>query len=223
MTQFWILFSEWLTKPKYDFMHGWTLVKKLSELSKVHGNLSKEVIDFVNENADREQELFKLDKQKQKLFGVNGKGYDELAELECEIQEVDIQIYKDFARRIKEIRKKLYNFISTEVLEGKTFACLAASTRGNSLLQALGVTNGLIRFAIERNPEKWKKKFAGLQIPIVSEEEGRIRKPDYMLLLPWFFASEITKRETDYLNNEGKILIPLPQPKLITKDGEIIL
>ena len=45
----------------------------------------------------------------------------------------------------------------------------------------------------ERSPYKFGLKTIGTNIPILSEEEVRKMKPDYMLVLPWHFISEFIK------------------------------
>ena len=73
------------------------------------------------------------------------------------------------------------------------------------MLQYFGITNRQVPYAVERNPEKWGMKIASLQIPIISEEQARKEKPDYMLVLPWFFKPEFLKREKKYLENGGRL------------------
>jgi NDP-4-keto-2,6-dideoxyhexose 3-C-methyltransferase len=90
-----------------------------------------------------------------------------------------------------------------------------ASTRGNTLLQYFGLDNKLIQKAVERNPEKWGTKIASVGIPIISEEQARKEKPDYMLVLPWFFKEEFLEREKEYLKSGGHFIFPLPQFELI--------
>ena len=73
----------------------------------------------------------------------------------------------------------------------------------------------LIPYAVERNPEKWGKKIASVGIPIISEQQARKDKPDYMLVLPWFFKEEFLKREKEYLEKGGHLIFPLPQLEII--------
>lgn len=119
--------------------------------------------------------------------------------------------YLVFAMHVKHVKKELVEFIKGEVKKGKTIYVLGASTRGNTLLQYCGLDNKLITAAVERNEEKWGKKIASVDIPIVSEEQARKDKPDYMLVLPWFFADEIKKREAEYVKNGGALVFPLPK------------
>ncbi|MEK7572928.1 MAG: hypothetical protein AAB531_00735 [Patescibacteria group bacterium] len=83
------------------------------------------------------------------------------------------------------------------------------------MLQYFGLNNKYVEFAVERNPEKWGKKIASVDIRIISEEQARIDKPDYMLVLPWFFKEEFLKREKDYLEKGGHFIFPLPEAEII--------
>ena len=126
-------------------------------------------------------------------------------------------IYQQFAGRIHELKDELYGFIAGEVKQGQTIYVYGASTRGNTLLQYCGLDNTLIAKAVERNQEKWGKKIASVGIPIISEEQARREKPDYMLVLPWFFKEEFVKREAAYIEQGGKLLFPLPKMEIVGK------
>jgi len=130
-----------------------------------------------------------------------------------------IEVYKEFADRIELRANELHDLIEDLVEQGKTVYVYGASTRGNTLLQASRLNNHLLPFAVERNPGKWGKKIASLQIPIIKEEEAREHQPDYMLVLPWFFFSEFAQREADYLENGGSFILPLPEVRIVTKDS----
>ena len=121
------------------------------------------------------------------------------------------KIYYDFAKRIRENKKRVRDFIINEVKNGKKIYVYGASTRGNTLLQYFNLNKKLISCAVERNSEKWGKKIASTWIPIISEKEARRDQPDYMLVLPWYFKEEFLKREKKYLLNGGHFIFPLPK------------
>lgn len=125
------------------------------------------------------------------------------------------KIYTDFAKRIKENKKAVNSFVKDEIKKGKKIYLYGASTRGNTLLQYFDLDNSLIQKAVERNPEKWGMKIASVGIPIISEEQARQEKPDYMLVLPWFFKEEFLEREKNYLKSGGHFIFPLPQVEII--------
>ena len=127
----------------------------------------------------------------------------------------DEKTYLDFARQIKSLKQQTCKFIKDEINNGKKIYVYGASTRGNTLLQYYGLNSQFIQAASERNPAKWGKYIVGSMIPIISEEQARLEKPDYFLVLPWYFADEFVSREKKFLEGGGKFLIPLPQFKLI--------
>lgn len=125
------------------------------------------------------------------------------------------KIYIDFAKRVEGNERRLYKLICKLVKNKKRIYVYGASTRGNTLLQYSRLDNKLIKAAVERNSEKWGKIFSSVNIPIISEEQARKERPDYMLVLPWFFKKEFLQREKDYLESGGHFIFPLPKLKVI--------
>lgn len=140
--------------------------------------------------------------------------------LRYENQEYDISkpiVWGKFQNKIEELKKQTVNFIKQEKAKGKTICGYGASTKGNTLLQWFGLDHTLIDAIAERSPYKFGLKTIGTNIPILSEEEVRAMKPDYMLVLPWHFISEFIKREDEFLSNGGKFIVPCPKFEIITK------
>jgi len=119
--------------------------------------------------------------------------------------------YRNFATEVMGNINELRELVDVINKSGKKVAILAASTRGSTIWQTTKLTKEDTPYAVERNPEKVGKYFSAMGIPIISEEEARKRKPDYMIIGPWFFATEIIEREKDYIANGGKLIIPLPK------------
>lgn len=134
---------------------------------------------------------------------------------EGEIKLKNKKIYEDFAHRVEANKNKLYKLILKLTKDNKKIFVYGASTRGNTLLQHSKLDSRLIKAAVEKNSEKWGKKIASVGIPIISEEQARMEKPDYMLVLPWFFKKEFVKRERKYLEAGGHFIFPLPKLKII--------
>ena len=147
------------------------------------------------------------------------KNVDSVREYEKKIGLNNTKTYLDFAKRILNLREQTCGFIEDEIRDGKKIYVYGASTRGNTLLQYYGLDSELILAAAERNPEKWGKKTVGSKIPIISEKQARSEKPDYFLILPWYFKEEFVKRESELLQNGGKFLIPLPEFEVINSDN----
>jgi len=127
----------------------------------------------------------------------------------------DVLIYKKFYKNILNIKKKLRKLIFTAKDRCKKIYILGASTKGNTILQFLDLKKNIIQLAVERNKQKIGAKIIGSNIKIISEKEGSKNKPDYYLVLPWHFKSEIIKRELNYLKKGGNLIFPLPNLSLV--------
>ena len=123
--------------------------------------------------------------------------------------------YLKFWKDINELKNKTVSFIKEAKSEGKSIWGYGASTKGNTLLQWLGLDNTLIDGIADRSPYKFGLKTVGTNIPIHSEDEMRKANPDYVLVLPWHFINEFKNREKEYLNSGGKFIVPCPKFEII--------
>jgi hypothetical protein len=130
-----------------------------------------------------------------------------------------IDTWLDFYNRINELKEKTVSFIKSEKEKGKKIWGYGASTKGNTLLQYFGLDHTLIEGIAERSPHKFGLKTVGTNIPIYSEQEMRNQKPDYLLVLPWHFINEFVERESDFLKNGGKFIVPCPNFNIIGING----
>jgi NDP-4-keto-2,6-dideoxyhexose 3-C-methyltransferase len=120
-----------------------------------------------------------------------------------------------FFDKINDLKERVTDFIRNEKQHGKTIAGYGASTKGNTLLQYFELDNTVIDFIADRSPYKWGRKTIGTNIPIISEKIMRIVHPDYLLILPWHFITEFTKRESEYLQKGGHFIVPCPKLQII--------
>lgn len=123
--------------------------------------------------------------------------------------------YDEFKERILKIKEELKKFITAEKNKGRKIHVCGASTKGNILLQFLGIDKSLIEAASDVNQDKWGKRTPGTGIPIISEEESRKKNPDYYLVLPWHFREGIIEREKEFLKRGGQLIFPLPNPEIV--------
>lgn len=126
-----------------------------------------------------------------------------------------ISTYKQFGARALAQLADLKSLVDDINNRGEKVFILAASTRGATIWQGAGITEKDVPYAVERNPAKVGKYFNAVGMPIISEEEARDLKPEYMLVGPWFFAAEIIDREAEYIKGGGHLIIPLPSLEVI--------
>lgn len=123
--------------------------------------------------------------------------------------------YVEFASKARFQLEKLKTIVESIKRDGKTIYILAASTRGATIWQSAGIDAKQVNYAIERNPVKVGKMFSAIGVPIISEEEARANKPDYMLVGIWFQIDEVIDREQEYLKSGGHLLVPLPEVQVL--------
>lgn len=123
--------------------------------------------------------------------------------------------YRIFEENVYRHREDFVRLVSSLRNDGKTIAGYGASTKGNVLLQFCGFTSDHISSIAEVNKDKFYKYTPGTKIPILPEEQVKLMRPDYLLVLPWHFRDHIIRRESAYLNSGGKLIFPLPEIEII--------
>ncbi len=132
----------------------------------------------------------------------------------------DEKTYIEFQKNITKIKNITNMFVDKINGSNQKVLALGASTKGNILLQHFGLDKKKIPFISERNPEKVGLKCLGSDIELISEEKAREINPKAFVVLPWNFKDEIVKRESEYINNGGELMFPMPYPHVVSKKGE---
>lgn len=113
--------------------------------------------------------------------------------------------------RVDQHIETVKRFFTEAQNQNKRIYGYGASTKGNVILQAAGITPEMMPAIAERDSRKFNRKTPGTSIPIVSEETVRHLNPDYLFVLPWHFKREILHREQGFLSKGGQIVFPLPR------------
>jgi len=105
------------------------------------------------------------------------------------------------------------------LLDAKNPYGLGASTKGNTLLQVLKINSTILNGIGEVNNEKFGLYTVGTSIPILSESDVMKRNPDICLVLPFHFEKTFLRNCDEYLNKGGKLLFPMPKPRIAYKEN----
>ena len=119
--------------------------------------------------------------------------------------------YTDCLKHKKILRKLLVNLKN----EKKKVYGYGASTKGNVILQFCNINNKILGSIGEINKFKFNKYTPGSKIKIISENNLKKYRPDYLLVLPWHFKDHIIKKEKKFLNKGGKLIFPLPEIEIV--------
>ena len=122
--------------------------------------------------------------------------------------------YFDFAQQVKETKRKLLEFLIAAKRAGKTIAGYGAPGKGNTLLNFCGIRTDFIDYTVDRNTYKQGKFLPGTHIPILTPDNIRKTKPDYVFILPWNFKDEIMEQQAYIREWGGKFIVPIPEVKV---------
>jgi len=143
-------------------------------------------------------------------------GIDGLRAAEAELALATPAPYEAFERGVAAVKDDLLRLLRQLKDEEKRVHIYGASTKGNTILQYVGIDTTLIECAADRNSDKWGSETIGTHIPIVSEDASRARRPDLYLALPWHFLDEFLDREREFLAQGGRFIVPLPSVRVVS-------
>lgn len=126
----------------------------------------------------------------------------------------NLAVLQTFAESVVDNKRRLRELLMDIHLAGQRIYGYGASTKGNTILQYVGLDNSIIEGIADRNPAKWGKVTAGTNIPVISEDEAR-QSAEYMLVLPYHFIDNFVEREQAWLARGGKFIVPCPYPYIV--------
>ena len=120
-----------------------------------------------------------------------------------------------FAADISIRKSKLMDLLERLRAKGRTVAGYGASGRANTIIQYCGIGQNHMQYMIDDAPAKWGFYTPGSHFLIRSNDALKESPPDYLLLFAWGYFSEITEKCRDYLDGGGRMILPLPDVRLI--------
>ncbi len=121
--------------------------------------------------------------------------------------------YDGFARRAKQTKLALLEFLLTAARQGKSVAGYGAPGKSATLLHFCGIGKDLIEYTVDRSPYKQGRFLPGSRIPIYHPDRIRETKPDYVVILPWNLKDEIME-QLHFIRGMGggaRFVVPIPE------------
>jgi len=137
-------------------------------------------------------------------------GVAELLEREAAAGILGPAIYARFARGADAGRRELRAFLEDAHAAGRRVAGYGAPSRGNTLLNAAGITADLLPYTADASPGKQGRRMAGSGIPIVAPDRLLADKPDEVLVLTWDIVEEIVAQLPQVHAWGGRFVVPIP-------------
>lgn len=134
-----------------------------------------------------------------------------------EEKSINQDIFRLFQERVDNVKQTLREFLSN--ISNRDIIGYGASTKGNIVLNHLGLTKKNLPLICDANPYKFNRYTPGSNIKIISKKEMRKRNPKYLLVLIWSFRSEVIKQELNYIKKGGKLIFHLPIFHVVDKSN----
>lgn len=126
-----------------------------------------------------------------------------------------IDFYKGFQTKAEFIKAKFLLFLLDQKLKGKTVVAYGAAAKGNTMLNFCGVRSDLLAYIVDKNPSKQGMFTPGSRIPVVKEQLLEVKKPDFIVILPWNLKEEI-KEQLSYVTGWGcKFVVIIPELRIL--------
>jgi SAM-dependent methyltransferase len=125
-----------------------------------------------------------------------------------------INTFKTFNLNVLKIKKEIKKFILQARKDKKIIHAYGAAAKGSTVLNYLNMKNKDIHFVYDAAKSKINKMLPGCHIKILSPDEIKIRKPDYIIIFPWNIKKEIIKNFKFIKKWKGKFITFIPKTKV---------
>jgi len=124
--------------------------------------------------------------------------------------------YVAFKKAVVQSKVGLHALLKDIKAAGKTVDGVGAPSRSSTLINYVGLDDGIIDSVLEiKGSYKIGKYVPGTMIPVVDESEKLASKPaDYLLLFSWHIADELMPK-LKKSGFKGDFIIPLPEPHIV--------
>jgi methylation protein EvaC len=125
------------------------------------------------------------------------------------------QSYLGFTDNINKIKNDLINLLTKLKNGGKRVVAYGATSKSTTVTNYFGITPDLVECIYDTTPIKQNKLSPGAHIPVLPYDQFRESDPDYVLLFAWNHATEIMKKESNYMTNNRHWITYIPNVKVI--------
>jgi len=103
------------------------------------------------------------------------------------------ETYDSMAPKVAAIVGVFRDFVAARKSSGRRLAAYGAAAKGNTFLNACGVTASDLLCVADRSPAKQGRMLPGSHLPVVAPDVLTAIRPDDVVILPWNIADEIAE------------------------------
>lgn len=133
---------------------------------------------------------------------------------ELEVGYHRLETYAKFANNVAQRRDKLMDVLNKLRAKGRRVVGYGASGRANTIIQYCGIDHTHLEYMIDDAPAKTGYFTPGSHFLIHNNSVLKTDRPDYLLIFAWSFSNEIAAKCGDYMDNGGRLLVPLPEVRI---------
>ena len=130
----------------------------------------------------------------------------DLLKFEADAGMKTVEFYNNFQGKAQKIKRTFLSYLLDCKAQGLKVAAYGAAAKGNTLMNYAGVTDDLLPYVVDRNPNKQGMFMPGSRIEIVDEDHMKRDRPDRIIILPWNLAPEISA-QLEYIKDWNGVCV----------------
>ena len=119
--------------------------------------------------------------------------------------------YDGFGQRANRIVASVRDFLETARGNKEIVLGYGAAAKGNTLLNACGVTQSDMAYVVDLNPHKQGLYLPGSRLPVYAPDRVLETRPNYVFILPWNLKGEIVQQMKHIASCGGKFVTAIPK------------
>ena len=138
----------------------------------------------------------------------------ELLALEEQVGLAKPKIFQDLFARLEGLKNDLQTLLRDLKAQGKHIAGYGASASVTTLVHHFEIAE-FFDFIVDDDPRRQGLYSPGFHIPVVAKAALAERKPDYVVVLAWQYATPIMSKNQAFADHGGKFIVPMPELTVI--------
>ena len=126
----------------------------------------------------------------------------------------DLSLYEAFQEKANVIKDGFLEFLIAQKKLGKKVVAYGAAAKGNTLLNYAGVKPDLLSYVCDAAVAKQGKYMPGSHIPILNPEALFGERLDYLVILPWNIALEVSEQNLQLQSSGVRFVTAVPMLKI---------
>ena len=139
---------------------------------------------------------------------------NELIELEQRTGLYDLEYHRQFGERIAQIKSDLHQMIAEAKKTGRPIGAYGTSVGCAALIHQFELEDK-IDVLFDDTPFKNRLDGPGYDLPVYTADAVPGQNPALIIVLAWRYASPISSKHKQYIEQGGRFVVPLPKISVI--------